>query len=282
LNKYRLVAAVSVVCLMIYLSSSIFAAYQAQAPLNNVSNYKIYYGEVNDQIIEGLKAYDLAIIEPHEFTKEQVEAINASGTITLGYMSIMELENWNESFVEKVLESDYYYKNNLEKVYIGKWDTYIMDISQPHFRQIILEEIEEEIMAKGFKGIFLDTVGDIDDYFHDQPREHKKLRDGYITLLKEIKKQNKEWLLVQNWGFDTYKQASKAYVNGVLWEGFSKDRIQHDKWSQKWIDYFHVEKSKGKLALFTVSPNANGSKYSRKLGFISYLNENDIYNEWFD
>lgn len=265
------------ICCSFLLSGSTSAA--SKTPLKSVTNYKIYYGPSNQEIVEQLGTYDLVIIEPHEFTREQVEEINKQGTITLGYMSIMELEKWNEDFVKKVKTTDYYYSKK-KKVYIQKWDTYLMDISNKHYQGILLEEIQMEILEKGFEGIFLDTAGDIDDFFLKKPKELEKLRKGYIQLLKEIHSENKSLLLVQNWGFETYKAASKSYVDGVLWENFDKKRLQKDDWSQKWIKYFKNADSKGNLSVFTVAPNSTGKKYSESHGFTSYINKNSIYNHW--
>jgi polysaccharide biosynthesis protein PelA len=282
LNVYRYwIVAVLIIGCTIAISDSIFAAYQAKSPLYNVSDYKIYYGEINQQIIEQFGNYDMVIIEPHATTKEQITEIKDSGTITLGYISIMELETWNKEFVQKVLESDYYYTNN-KKIYIEEWDTHIMDISNSHYRQIILEEIAEEILAKGFDGIFLDTAGDIDDYFDKQPEELQKLRNGYVTLLKDIEKLNNKLLLVQNWGFDTYKHSTYPYIDGILWEGFDKNRLENLKWGQNWIKYFKEQEKDRKLAVFTVSRNNTGKKYSEKYGFVSYINKNSIYNDWLE
>ena len=41
----------------------------------NVRSYKIYYGEANEQVIEGLSKYDMVIIEPYAFSKEQVQQL---------------------------------------------------------------------------------------------------------------------------------------------------------------------------------------------------------------
>ncbi len=43
--------------------------------LKNVRSYKIYYGEANEQVIEGLSKYDMVIIEPYAFSKEQVQQL---------------------------------------------------------------------------------------------------------------------------------------------------------------------------------------------------------------
>ena len=250
-----------------------------QNPLEAVSDYKIYYGESNEGVLQQLGNYDLVIIEPHEYSKKQVAEINNQGTLTFGYISVMELEKWNTSFVEKVKEENYYSINH-KKIYISEWDTYLMDISNRHYQTILLDEIQTQINDKGFHGIFLDTVGDIDDHFLTKPQELQKMRNGYLELLKQIKHQNNSLLFIQNWGFDTYKTTSRPYVDGIVWENFNKNRIENDQWSQNWISYFRENQKKGKLAILTVAPNKQGKNYSETFGFTSYVNKNSNYNEW--
>lgn len=54
--------------------------------------YMIYYGELNDDIIEKAGQYDLVIIHPKQgnTTREQVERIQKNGAYVLGYISIGE------------------------------------------------------------------------------------------------------------------------------------------------------------------------------------------------
>lgn len=59
-----------------YFSSSTSAQANVVEPvLKNVRSYKIYYGEANEQVIERLSKYDMVIIEPYAFTKEQVQQL---------------------------------------------------------------------------------------------------------------------------------------------------------------------------------------------------------------
>lgn len=246
-------------------------------PLTNVKNYKIYYGQVNDSEAEQLGNYDMAIVEPHQIKKEHVKKIKETGTLTFGYISIMELPAWNEAFVEKVKASDYLLVDG-EKVYVDEWDTYLMDITNTHYQQLLLHEIEKEIIQKQLDGIFLDTVGDIDDFFHENERMTAHLRNGYLELLQTINRKYPDQLLIQNWGFPTLRTVSKDYVDGVMWEGFAKKELTESRWGQKWITFMHALQKKENLAVFTVVPDKNNAKYSIEQGFIPFENETSHYH----
>ena len=48
---------------------------------------------------------------------------------------------------------------------IEQWDTYIMNLADEHYRRIVVNKVKQQIIGKGIDGVFLDTAGDIDDYF---------------------------------------------------------------------------------------------------------------------
>jgi polysaccharide biosynthesis protein PelA len=266
---------------ILFLASSLFILSSfgpVRNPLSKVENYTIYYGEVDQDILDELSNYQLVIMEPLQLTKDQAQFLRNKGTIVLGYISLMELEKWNKPFVEKVIEEDYYLRNN-EKIYIETWDTYIMDISKDHYQSLLMDEIKEEIIGKELDGVFFDTIGDIDDYFHEEPQAQKRLRAGYIKLIEEIQSANPDLLLVQNWGFETYQTSSFPYVDGLLWEDFKESKLTNSKWGQKWISYFKKQEKLRRLAVFTVAPSKLDMKYSMDHGFTSYPNEDNHYSD---
>ncbi len=57
-----------------------------------IPSYMIYYGELNDDIIETLKQYEVVILHPKggNITREQIQRIRVGGTYVLGYISIGE------------------------------------------------------------------------------------------------------------------------------------------------------------------------------------------------
>lgn len=56
------------------------------------SSYLIYYGVLNDEIINTCKKYEVVILHPKmgNITRDQIQEIRASGTIVLGYIAIGE------------------------------------------------------------------------------------------------------------------------------------------------------------------------------------------------
>ncbi|MED4403394.1 putative glycoside hydrolase [Metabacillus fastidiosus] len=250
---------------------------QTDNRLMGVNSYSIFYDHVDDAKVKQLSKYDMVVIEPHGITKERVAAIKEKGTLTLGYISIMELQTWDEEFVAKVQDSDYLRVNG-EKVYVEDWDTYLMDITNEHYQQLLLDEIQEEIAGKGFDGIILDTVGDIDDFFYKKDEIANPLRQGYVEILQKIKNQHSNLLLLQNWGFKTLEASSKNYIDGIMWEGFDKGRLETNEWGQNWISYFKNLKQQEHIAVFTVAPDSKSVNYSRKQGFVPYKHASSIYN----
>ena len=61
-------------------------------PVAKKPTYMIYYGEVNQSVIENAKKYDIAILHPRQgnLTRGQVAEIQSAGTQVLGYLAIGE------------------------------------------------------------------------------------------------------------------------------------------------------------------------------------------------
>jgi endo-alpha-1,4-polygalactosaminidase (GH114 family) len=244
-----------------------------------VKSYKIYYGVPTKQILSDMKQYDLVILEPHNYSKEDITYIKNRGTIVLGYMSIMQLGAWNKTITDKVRDEDYVTENG-EKVQFDEWKTYLMDISNPHYRSAIMKDMEIEVVNKGCDGMFLDTVGDIDSYFDSTPDRQTKMRNGLADYLKQITKDHPKLLLMQNFAFETLKSTTLPYVKGIMWEDFVENDMQTDKWSQEWAQQLAAFQKERKLTVFTVTPDQKGIDYSRKKGFVPYLNPNSNYDTW--
>jgi hypothetical protein len=244
-----------------------------------VKSYKIYYGAPTKQIMDDMKQYDLVILEPHNYSKEDITYIKDRGTTVLGYMSIMQMGTWNKTITDQVRDEDYVIENG-EKVQFAQWETYLMDISNPHYRSVLMTDMEIEVVNKGCDGMFLDTVGDIDVYFHNQPDRQTKMGNGLVDFLKQITKDHPKLLIMQNFAFDTLKSKTLPYVKGILWEDFIEKDMQTDSWSQEWVQQLAAFQKDKKLTVFTVTPDQQGVDYSRLKGFVPYMNSNSNYDTW--
>ncbi len=213
-----------------------------------MKSYTIFYGYPTEDAMHELKKKDLAIIEPSMYSNEQVQALHAAETIAIGYLSVMEAPAWNRYRQER-LQPDHYLTVSGAPVYFPKWDSYLMDLRCSSYRRLLLEEIRSHIATKGFDGIFLDTVGDIDDHVADPKLKHE-LCKAYAELLRDISREYPHLALIQNRGFASL-DAAAPYICGFLWEDW-RGALVRDPWVKPRLKRLTEEQANG-LTVFTVS-----------------------------
>jgi polysaccharide biosynthesis protein PelA len=242
-----------------------------QSRILPIKNYTIYYDAPSESVLTKLKTFDLVIIEPHLYGREQITQIKTSGTMTIGYLSVMQAPSWNmERFIDLLL-SDFLLKNG-EKQHFPEWDSYLMDLRQAHYQALLLKEIKLHITEKGFDGILLDTVADIDERIID-PLLQIKIRDAYLSFLQQIRSHFPHLIFIQNRGFSTLEMA-KPYIAGMLWEDWQGDWKQ-DPWMKHQVDRIKNLKKKDFLVLsVSTDQTALHHKEAKKLGYIHTFKPN--------
>lgn len=253
--------------------------FKTNSKLAKVEKYKIFYDAPTKSIIRKMKNYDMVVIEPLLYTKEQIKEIRDSGTLVFGYISTMEVASWNTHVKEQMNDSDYFIRNG-ERVHYSAWDSYLTDVSSEHYRTILLNEIKDQISDKKIDGIFFDNVGDIDNEHMGDEKVLKEQRDGLVKLLTDAK--NKFGLpMIQNWGFDTLKTSTVGIVDGIMWENFNYNDIKDSQWAQDHIADLKKLEHNQEVSVFTISNGDEGTskRYAKKLGFAHYTDVNG-YNVW--
>jgi len=245
-------------------------------PLSGVCSYVLYYGHPTEQVLEGLSAFDMAVIEPHSYSAGQIAQIKAGGTRTIGYISIMESPAWNVWRTPHLLDSDYLLHDG-ERHHFPLWDSYLMDLTSVNYRRVLLDEITGQIAAKGFDGVLLDTVGDIDDFVAGEAAKSAQLQ-AYSHLLAELERLFPDMLFVQNRGFAAAGQVSR-HLDGFLWEdwdgswrsnGWMILRVkQARRWQRRGIRIFTLSRSDHELH----------AAAALKLGFVHHARPQG-YNAW--
>ncbi|WP_314002275.1 endo alpha-1,4 polygalactosaminidase [uncultured Paenibacillus sp.] len=244
---------------------------------SGIDRYMIYYGAVDHSIVQNLKKYDLVIVEPQHWTTERVRQLQAAGTRVVGYVSVMEWPTWNVERGKGLRSADYLLRDG-QRVYFSEWDSYLMDVREPHYRQLLVDEIEGQIANKGMDGLFLDTVGDIEDHI-----QHTLLRNemihGYLALLADIRSRYPRLWLLQNRGFHFISLAAR-YLDGFLWEDWQDSKVS-EAWVRQQIQALQPLKKAG-LLLFAVSCGPGASKEgkaARRHGFV-HLSRDSDYSVW--
>lgn len=245
--------------------------------VNAIQSFKIYYGWSSPEVVEELKNYDLIVIAAHAFSNEDIENLQQAGTKVIGYLSVMQLENWNDEWKKNIVESDYY-DHDGERLYIEEWDTYVMDIRQDHYRELLWQKVEDDIKSKQLDGIFFDTVDDLDAYFNEDPETLKQMRESFGKFIKVLRFEYPSWYFIQNRGFDTYKQVSHKWMDIVLWESFRKERLKENDWGQKWLRYFQKQQRKQEIRVWSVVTDKESEQWSKRQLFLPFYTENGRYH----
>lgn len=246
--------------------------------LYSMKSFQIFYGKPDKEKLIELTMSDAAIIEPSAMTKQDVSFLKEAGVRLFGYISLMQLENWNEELKKRISGSDFAVLDG-ERIHVKEWDTYVMDLRELHYREILLWKIERYIVDRGLDGIFFDTVDDIDYYFHEHKKVQNDMRTGYKALLEELKRQYPELLIIQNRGFETYRAVLHSNVDGLLWEGFRAKDAEESEWTKNWLKYFKKEQWRGRVRILTVVGDEESRKLSEKNCFPAFVQTGDTYQK---
>lgn len=192
---------------------------------SQAQNYAVYYGVGREQ---DLAKFDLAIVEPEGQTAEALAQMQSAGTLVLAYLSIMEVLPYSSD--RKLLtESDYIFLDG-QRFINQEYGNYWVDLRSAAWSKLLLNKAHYLINIRGFDGLFLDTIG-----YVESTELSADLRKALITAAAEIVRllrQNfAEYVLVQNNGLEELINFTSPYVNGICWENPPFNQAQARPWA---------------------------------------------------
>jgi endo-alpha-1,4-polygalactosaminidase (GH114 family) len=215
---------------------------QNKNPLNHIDNYRVFYGRPEKDYKNSFKAYDLLILEPFFYDKEDLKELKADNKqLYFGYLSVMEVSHWDEDLLKQMDLKDYLEINGKRYKKDGSVN-FIGDLRNESYRELLMTLIEKRVVDKGFQGVFLDTVDWIDYFGYSDKVLRESFKKSYVIFLKEVKKKYPDLLIIQNRSFDTYESFAKSYVHGIMWENFDYKKMFNEDLSRtidlmknKWV-----------------------------------------------
>jgi uncharacterized protein (TIGR01370 family) len=116
--------------------------------------------------------FDLVVVDGEEAKAADVAAIQAQGGDVLAYLSVGTVEKWRG-----------WYKR-LKPYRLSAWqdwkDEWFADTSKAGYRDALVEIADDELLVKGFDGLFLDNTDMIEN------RSHRKQRKGMGQLIARL------------------------------------------------------------------------------------------------
>lgn len=249
-------------------------------PLRNVKTYRVYYGNSFENIEASFKDYDMMIIESNYFEKEDLNRFREkTSTLYLGYLSVFEIPNWNLNFSNNIIDDNYLKVNNVY-AFNSEYKNFIGDIRKYDYRDVLLKEVEKSILAKGFDGVFLDTVDWIDFYLKDDIRLSDDLLEGYLLFLASLKEKYPDIIIVQNRSFRAYEKGATKYIDGVMWENYSANKALKEELNKTMLLIKHQLLNHQQVFVLSHQGSPEDEKLAKKLHWRYYNNTLDSYGQW--
>ncbi|MEN8904518.1 MAG: glycoside hydrolase family 66 protein [Clostridiales bacterium] len=180
--------------------------------LVDVNSYIVYYGNNNLDI---LSKYDLIIIESKAYTKENIMYLKKKNCIVISYISIIEANHWDKNL--KLLDkNDFLLKNN-EKQKNTTFNTYLMNISSINWKNILTKKISYIFDYLNFDGLFLDTVGILENTNFTQENKYSLLIET-AEFINSIKYRYPQKILIQNNGYLELYHYTKNFIDSICFE----------------------------------------------------------------
>jgi len=154
--------------------------------------WAVYYGA--DAPSEAFAEHRLVVFDSDRHP--DIEPIAARRTQVLGYLSIGEVHRTRSYFAEVEREGILVYEN-------PTWPgAFAVDVRDKRWRQRVLDELVPAILARGFQGVFLDTIDTATDLERRDRARFAGATLATIDLVRAIKRRYPQAVVVLNRGYD--------------------------------------------------------------------------------
>lgn len=190
----------------LFLSSLMSASPAAPAPprLAAAERWACFYGRILSSA--AWNSLDLAILEPEAFTLPP-----STGPVPLAYLSVGEA-NDSRGFWKDIAGKPWIVEANPE------WPgAHRVDMRSEEWRRLIFDTMIPPMLAKGYKGVMLDTL-DVAGYFESSaPARFPGSRAAAVDLILEMRLRHPDLIILPNNGLDILPRVEGA-VDGVVVE----------------------------------------------------------------
>ena len=162
-----------------------------KAELDDINSWVCVYS--SDAQVDEIRKFDLAVLDSD--SHPDLAELKESDTLLIGYVSIGEVGDYR-----------WYWNDIKGKPWIldknPNWDSYMIDVRSDEWHTLLIERIIPKILAKGFDGIFLDTIDNAEYLQRYHPKKkYPMMEAAMVRLIKSIRKNFLSVYLIANRGF---------------------------------------------------------------------------------
>lgn len=258
--------------------------------LSSAHSYVVYYGSVKNRELKELAKYDVVIIDPQALgsdAKAKIAWLKRNGCFVIGYLSYMEVADWHR-YKDRVPQ-EWNLKIN-GKIWTPWGNNRVIGLDNPAWRKLLVELTKSEVIDYGCDGVFMDTLGDIENHTIPKAMQRKQLK-GLEMLMKELRTVYPEFVFVGNWTIHVTLPVMAKYADIICWENFQAKFFE--KGNEAYVFVTEVQKNLDVMrrkygfqvyALWT-SPNYDGlrddqrkmANLARSFGYLPYYCVGDYH-----
>lgn len=179
-----------------------------------------YYG--SRPPVEDLRHFDQIVIQPSQILPhERTALLNLDSSLVFAYVSFGEIARNSEDM--KHVDTEWSLGIN------PAWNSLVMDMTNPAWREYLLEQHFNRLWRDGYRAFFLDTF---DSYLivTSEGKQREEQEAGLVSLLAEVKRRFPGCKLILNRGFEVLDRAAQ-YADGIvaesLFQGFDPVTGKH-------------------------------------------------------
>jgi len=168
------------------------------------------YDEDNHPIDrEILQSFDMVVLDPDN--SPETATLKKNQPIRISYISVGEAENYR-GYWDKIKDNPWVLDENPD------WEgNFFVDVRDPEWRKLLIEEVIPEIVNKGFQGLFLDTL-DTAVYLEEKSaKKYAGSLEAMATLVGNIHQAFPKLMLLSNNGFEILEKIA-PYLSGLIVE----------------------------------------------------------------
>lgn len=143
---------------------------------------------------EDFRPYRIAVLDAD--AHPPLRRLAAQGTVLLGYLSVGEVERHRAHYADVRAEGILHDEN-------PNWPgSFYVDVRSRRWRDRVVHELVPRIIAKGFHGVFLDTLDNPPHLERTDPRRFAGMTRAAADLVKAIRARHPTILIMLNRGYE--------------------------------------------------------------------------------
>ena len=165
-----------IVAFLVLLAEPVVAAPTAENEKEK-DKFVVYYADKAP--LKDFKPYQLAVLDSDHHP--DLQPLKEEGKVLLGYVTLGEVNKNSPSYIPLK-------NHNLILQENPNWkDSYFVDIRDPLWAKIVLEEIVPAALRQGFDGVFLDTLDNPIDLEQKNHEKYAGMTDAAAHLVEAIR-----------------------------------------------------------------------------------------------